>query len=389
MDNQRFDKYKGTAEKPAMLVEAFFVSVLSIFFTLFSCLSVSLRHSFRFILSISTFHSLHSSFNTTRYILTFIWLYAAMAEIGAQDWNMHWIECPGAQSDEQIWFRRTFTDCGEADCATIEVASGGHFILYVNGYNVTTDMPVHIEHHSPDTVCVTKYEVTRFLRNDTNVVAVWYSPCADNADGKRQLSLSFYGKRCDKTTDNGNKTYVDKDENSSHGSFSHVTDDSWLCRTNGCRTTPDGAETVDDRSRTPLWNTAGGENMLWQRASLASDNRHCIVKELPPTRPMYLITNIIHCTCDTIMPEGTAFLSRMPFSGQVRATLRGMKRGNIISIGTLSYICSGSTDEQAFRRFTVTSDDEIVIAGKHLKYENITNVEAMQLQPCLHIGWMY
>lgn len=294
----------------------------------------------------------------------------------AQDWNMHWIRHPGATEGEQIWFRRTFTDCGncadrhtaEASRAQIEMASNGRFVLFVNGYNVSTDILVPDGGQASDTIRIMKYDVSRFLRPDTNVVAVWYSPCgnARGANDGRQLSLAFHGS-----------------------GFSHVSDGTWLCRTNGCRTEDGGGETVDASQWQADWNATDFSVTGWQGAVASDNGCRSVVTEVPP----------LHSACRTsriyqyflTAEDGSKFTydCGSEFLGQVRVTLRGMRRGDRISIGGLQYVCSGETDEQACRRFTSTPCGRIAVSGDSLTRDNIMSVEGISIKPYFHNSWMY
>ena len=85
---------------------------------------------------------------------------------------------PGAGPCSQVWFRRAFTVARPPLSARVTIASAGRYELFVNGYNVTTDVLAPSAGPPGDTIRVMTYEVGRFLRPDTNVVAVWYSPLA-------------------------------------------------------------------------------------------------------------------------------------------------------------------------------------------------------------------
>lgn len=307
----------------------------------------------------------------------------------ASDWNMHWIHHPGAADDEQVWFRRTFTGCGKPGRALIEVASAGRFVLYVNGYNVSTDVLVPDDGTPAGAIRIMRYEVTRFLRPDTNVVAVWYSPRGDGraaaagggaqgvADGK-QLSLSFYGSR---RKERGGTGGTD---------FAYVTDGTWLCRTNGCRTAPDGCETDDGTGWRDGWNAADGGMAGWLPADITADYRPSQLTEVPPLHTACRITGVFPYFLSSAMRRCLVYECGRRFYGMVRVTLRGMRRGDVISIGGLRYVCSGDTDEQACRRFTAAECGTVMIeGGPRLSAENIMSVEGLCIGPYFHGSWMY
>lgn len=337
---------------------------------------------------------------------------------------MHWIHHPGAAPDEQVWFRRTFTGHGRPRQAAIEVASSGHIIVYVNGYNVSTDMPVDgcndrtescgdttegTETGMPDsTVRVTRYDVTRFMRPDTNVVAVWYSPAAGISTGPqtdhKQLSLTFFGKYGTAVGIPGSR----KDEGNGRGiGFCHTTDATWLCRTNGCRTgRSDGNETTDGSQWRADWNATDFSVTGWTGAAVTKDYSRSVLTEVPPLHTAWHTTAILAYRYAGENNGGLTYECDGTFRGMVRVTLRGMLRGDVISIGGLQYVCSGETDEQACRRFTTTTCGQVTIgwrpavnvrnlangrpsAARRLTPDNIMNVEGIRIEPYFHSSWLY
>ena len=71
-----------------------------------------------------------------------------------------------------------------------------------------------------------------------------------------------------------------------------------------------------------------------------------------------------------------------PVEGWVRITMRGMKKGEVIEVNGLRYICKGGTDDQACRRFTTSPSGVARItlpAGR--SRSNISRVEAIS------VGW--
>lgn len=292
----------------------------------------------------------------------------------AQGWDTHWIHHPGAADGEQVWFRRTFTDnCQAITEAYVKVASGGRFMLFVNGYNASTDILTPDGGQPSDTLRTVTYDVTHLLRPDTNVVAVWYAPTESRLSDRRQLSLTFYGRTSDGT----------------EGQFAHVTDSTWMCRTNGCCTRQDGGETVDATAWTPDWNTAGGSPMGWQWAEADEADGSHASDDIQPARTSWRTARIRPYSLTTTDGTTMAYGCGRRFYGQVRVTLRGMRRGDRISVDGLEYVCAGRDDEQACRRFTAIECGAVTISGERLKPENITNVEGIAIQPYVPNGWIH
>ena len=124
------------------------------------------------------------------FVLTALVLLVSISAF-AGEWGQSWISHPAVDSTEQVLFRREIVLEEKPTAAFVAVASGGRYALYVNGYNVVTDVLEPGAQMSGDTVAVTRYEVARYLRKGDNVLAVWYSPTGRCARSERQLSLSF------------------------------------------------------------------------------------------------------------------------------------------------------------------------------------------------------
>lgn len=326
-----------------------------------------------------------------RVLLAFcLWIVAWSASVSAAyggDWNMHWIHHPAALAGDQVWFRRTFTAEGRPAWAHIDIASDGVFVLYVNGYNVSVDVPVPYGGVEAGGVRLISYDVSRFLRPDTNVVAVWYSPCAGGLEpGKatgKQLSVVFYG---------GGRLGCDGEPDSEYAedAFSYATDETWLCATNGCKIAPDGGEIVDGRALENAWNGRDYSILYWQRAAATNPlTRSPIVEtRLPYAAPR--VTHIYSYGMTDADDDGLVYPAPCAFRGQVRVTLRGMCRGDTLSVGGLRYICSGATDEQACRRFTEADCGQVRIScSGPLSSDNIMSVEGIAIGFGFHGSWKY
>ena len=322
-------------------------------------------------------------------------------------------------------FRRSFTGEGRAVAGQIEMTVSGAAIIYVNGYNVTADaIPLpsvkssssisSITHAAglsplgepegavgnPSGAMVARHDVTRFLRPDTNVVAVWCAP-------ETRLSLVFSGLR---VTHGGRRA----------APFSYMTDATWLCRTCGCTVSADGREHVDGRETEDEWRTGDVEVMKWLNAREVKDGEkydetaekyikaideaarkygkavseavgdgHIAMEMTPPHRAVRV--SRIHECCLTAATAGRLTYScGRGFRGRIRVTLRGMTRGEVLDIGGMGYICSGESDEQAIMRFTEYAGDSIVISGSMtLTPDKVQNVEAVSFEEYFNRSWMY
>lgn len=302
-----------------------------------------------------------------RLILTAITALALSAS--AQDWGLNWISCPTAGPTDQIWFRRPFVIKQRPDAARLTIACSGRFDLFVNGYNVSTDVLMPGSYEPSDTVRLMTFEVGRYLRPDTNVVAVWYSPARPT---RKQIALTLNGSG-----------FAGSD-------LAVTTDRTWLCRPANARTETDGSETIDDNAYVDYWNRKEVSPLGWQFAEEPTG--------LPPS-PLAIVPLIYHArricriTRYTFLDDyghDLAYYFGHNFDGWVRVTLRGMNSGDTLRINGLTYVCSGRTDEQACRQFTSAPASLAVINGPEgFSRENVANIEAIDIETYLHTGYLY
>lgn len=289
----------------------------------------------------------------------------------SQDWGLHWISCPTAEPTDQVWFRRTLLFDAKPASAHLTIATKGKYILYMNGYNVSTDVLLPYSPNGNDTVSVTTYEVARFMRADTNVVAVWYSPSVKYTD--KQLSLTLWG-----TTEQG-------------GTFAYSTNGTWLCRTANGKTTVNGDEIINGTTYLRDWNRSDFSIMGWLPAKETTGYSPSPIVITPLIHTAERITRIYRYMYFDDYGKDIAYTFPRRFDGWVRVTLRNMQRGDTISVNGLRYVCNGEMDEQACRRFTKSQSNIAVISGDSLlsRENNIMNVEAINIEPRLHDSYMY
>lgn len=297
---------------------------------------------------------------------------------GAVGWPVSWIVHPCAEGGEQIWFCRSFSGEGRTVVGQIEMAVGGGAVLYVNGYNVTTDVPIPVSGvwrpssaGEETTVVVKRYDVTRYLRPDTNVVAVWCAPEA-------RLSLVFSGLR---VTHGGRRAEP----------FAHTTDATWLCRTCGSCISPDGREMVDGRETQEELRTGRLEVIKWQNArEIAPTLEHGKMMAVVPQRSSVRVGHVYDCCLTEADAGRLTYSCGRGFRGRIRVTLRGMRRGDLLDIGGMGYVCSGESDEQAVMRFTEYVGDSIIVSGgTALTPDKVQSVEAICLEEYFNSSWMY
>lgn len=317
---------------------------------------------------------------------------ASLATATAGDFGCRWMSHPAPDDTSHVWFRHTFV-LEEPDMprtAYIHVATTGRFVLYVNGRNVSTALFTPDRTPNDTTVMAISYDVRRFLRPDSNTIALLYCPSTRT---RRQVSVSFYGIAAD----------------SSH--FATNDTDGWLCRHADTWQTHDGGEAMNRNTYPYRWTDTDQPLALWQAVEQISTSQHLNLSTshhhntTPPqhlnTLPLLSAEDICGYSPVRINPlvDNAAHMRRIYtplFTEQsvdtlivhlvpnerhlIRVTLRGCRRGERISIGNLHYVCTGEIDEQAFARFTPTSSNTIIITGdSHFRSEQVQEVESICL----------
>lgn len=301
---------------------------------------------------------------------------ASLATATAGDFGCRWMSHPAPNDTSHVWFRRTLVT-EEQDMprtAYIHVTTTGRFVLYVNGRNVSTALFTPDRTPNDTTVMAISYDVRRFLRPDSNTIALLYCP---STRSRRQVSVSFYGIAAD----------------SSH--FATNNTDGWLCRHADTWQTHDGGEAMNRNTYPYRWTDTDQPLALWQAVEQISTSQHLNTSTpisaedicgYSPVRINPLVDNAAHMRriytpLFTEQSADTLIVHLVPNERHlIRITLRGCRRGERISIGNLHYVCTGEIDEQAFARFTPTSSNTIIITGdSHFRSEQVQEVESICL----------
>lgn len=291
--------------------------------------------------------------------MTFCW----MATLSAQEYAMHWIGAPQPDSLSHVWFRQTYLEQGRPQRASVTVTSTGYYKLYVNACNVGTAVfyPPR-EPYSATPVSMT-FDVTPYLRSDTDVVALCYAPAYPHLDSC-QVSVLFFG--------------VD----SVGRAFARASDGDWLCRRANSRWTPEGGEMVDGRYHDSSWNAAWFNLALWLPAEQRWNDSRRHVNYLSTAAPL-----LHHVHTDGYRffdrdSTGVTYDFGNAFHGMLRLTLREARRGKLLFYDGMGYICSGEMDEQVFPVFRMGDYRRIRVAGdSRFRRDHIVAVEALQMAP--------
>ena len=357
---------------------------------------------------------------------------AAASTATAGDFDCRWLSHPTPDDTSHVWFSRTIVT-SEKDmprAAYIRVATTGRFVLYVNGRNVSTALFTPDRQKGDTAVAAIAYDVQRFLRTDTNTIALLYCPSMRT---HRQVSVCFYGIAADSSHFAVSGT--------DRPCFALNGNAGWLCRHADTWQTHDGGEAMNRNLYPYRWTDANQPLTLWQAVKetapsqpLTTTTPHHLntptpqpLNTTPPqplntTTPQHISTSQ-HLTTTTphhlttinplssedicgynplrINPlvDNAARISRIytPLlteqSGDtltvhlvpnrrhlIRVTLRGCRRGERIRIGNLQYVCTGEMDEQAFTRFSPTDQNTVTICGdRHFCCEQVQEVESICL----------
>ena len=336
---------------------------------------------------------------------------AAASTATTGDFDCRWLSHPTPDDTSHVWFSRTIVT-SEKDmprAAYIRVATTGRFVLYVNGRNVSTALFTPDRQKGDTAVAAIAYDVQRFLRTDTNTIAMLYCPSMRT---RRQVSVSFYGIAADSSHFAVSGT--------DRPSFALNGNAGWLCRHADTWQTHDGGEAMNRNLYPYRWTDANQPLALWQAVEETSTHLNTTTPQHIST-PHHLTTTTQHISTsqhlNTTTPlssedicgynplrinplvDNAARISRIytPLlteqSGDtllvhlvpnrrhlIRVTLRGCRRGERIRIGNLQYVCTGEMDEQAFTRFSPTSQNTVTISGdRHFCCEQVQEVESICL----------
>lgn len=357
---------------------------------------------------------------------------AAASTATAGDFDCRWLSHPTPDDTSHVWFNRTIVT-SEKDmprAAYIRVATTGRFVLYVNGRNVSTALFTPDRQKGDTAVAAIAYDVQRFLRTDTNTIALLYCPSMRT---HRQVSVCFYGIAADSSHFAVSGT--------DRPCFALNGNAGWLCRHADTWQTHDGGEAMNRNLYPYRWTDANQPLAMWQAVEETSPSQplttttpHHLNTPTPqpltttPPQPLntttpqhistsqHLTTTTPHhlTTINTLSSEdicgynplrinplvdNAARISRIytPLlteqSGDtltvhlvpnrrhlIRVTLRGCRRGERIRIGNLHYVCTGEMDEQAFTRFSPTDQNTVTICGdRHFCCEQVQEVESICL----------
>lgn len=305
-----------------------------------------------------------------KFVLGFL-LFLQTLCLQAQDFLPRWIGTPVPDSTSQVWFRQTYHYAIRPRFAMLEVTTTGYFDLYINGYNVSTDVRMpYREHQNDDHPISLCFNVTRFLQNGDNTIGVWFSPTYPHIQPK-QIAISLYGRTSDDQP------------------FSLVADSSWLCRKANVSldTTLDEVFDAPDESQSQ-WNMDEFAPACWTGAIEIKPEVYQPVEQRKVAYQTECIKKVLLPAYYVVEGDTTCYEFNTGFEGYVRVTMRDAHVKEQLNINGLGYQCDGKMDEQAYRKFTRRTFRNVWITGNSwFQNSQIQRLEGIETGTHLHLSW--
>ncbi len=296
-------------------------------------------------------------------ILTIIILQiASLLNVCAQEALCSWLSPPTVEVGRQYLFRRDFLPSSDVGEANVSISSNGPFRLFVNGRVVCSV-------YDADNNKTYNVDVSDYMCNDSNTVAVWCAPDVNllpDDSSKQMLALCFYGKYADGKP------------------FSCATDSSWLCAPSPALSSADGElvdarETIDDWNMRTLplqmkWTNVKQTGILWTDVWSLYNARKISDYNIKVIKP----------TSFDVDDDGTTVTYNFgkPFWGTYRITVRDAKRGERIFVDGSEYVCRGVLDEQFVGRLVHKGIRKVVITGDNkFRKSHVVKVEGIAVSP--------
>lgn len=290
-------------------------------------------------------------------IYIFLWVLNSFS----QEFGTHWIAYPLPNDSSEVFFRHTYVTKTFPQEAYIHINTTGKYRLYVNERNISRS--IMTDGMRDGILLAQTFDVSQYLRSDSNTIAVWYAPGEGASEGK-QLSLEYYG--------------VD----AKGRPFHHQADGQWSCQLVSGSNVKDGKESFDAQAFKRDWNSTEYKPTNWPHPTGSFSCESFGQKDITWSVAQYGLEKIIHPIDTHTDSLGYHIDFGRPFFGAIRLTLRGAKRGTVININDYQYICKGENDEQAFPRFDLKCQRTFTIPeSNNFKQEHITNIEGLEITP--------
>lgn len=295
--------------------------------------------------------------HSKRYIL-FLSIVLVMIS-SARTWAGTYLYHPSAFPNEQVWFQCPFKSTDTNGKIYLRLSTTGYVLPYINGRIATKasiwpSRPLNREGVAEDWI-----DVTRFVKKGDNVIALWYSPIAGAAfvpNGMVSVDIIVrYSGREKVICDSKSK---------------------WMCHLAPAFTKYNGEDIDATYPYNATWKTKTNFGIDWVPAAVVtSTNNYPVIpnKALKPYKTVVPVKQEINDSIATFyLPETV--------SGQLRITLRGTRRGEVLGINGMKYKCRGGSDEQFFTRFSTVTAKKIRISPEGgQKMPTSMNIELIQL----------
>ena len=294
-------------------------------------------------------------------ILLLLFYLFTLLPLHAQEFGMRWLYCAQAEETQQVWFKRSFHMNEPAASAVLSIASEGRYIIYVNGFIVTPELFIA---NPRGAIGIRDYDIAHLLTEGTNTIAVWYSPVGYT---RRQLYTTLLGQ-----WQSGGRLYLAGDEG-------------WVCRPANARTLPDGNEEISGPDYIAEWKDYDWKEdsnlfSVWQQALIATELEPALITFCRHEPAGFRMQRVLKRAKVSQRGRTVTYDFGEQVEGWVRVTMRGMKKGEVVEVNGLRYVCRGGSDDQACRRFTTSTAGIARItlpAGR--SRSNITRVEAIAI----------
>lgn len=293
-----------------------------------------------------------------RRLLSLLLVLPALVASG-QPLTTRWLSAPGDGTGEAVWFARTYTSRHRPLLASLALTTTGRVEVWVNDIPVTRHLLTPERGEADGRAIALTVEIGRYLRPDTNRIAILYIPTAA-VRGGRHLAVCCYGQRADGSP------------------FAYFADEGWLCAPAHTGLDGWGREWQD-----------GGYRYTLPADSPQPDGGPARVSTLTATGAEEYQQVAYPCLAVTGMPRpryfdpvagGAEYEFGTAFYGLVRVTLRGMRRGQRVSVGGDTYICTGETDEQYQTRLAPRTLRRLrLVSAEGLRPAQIQSVEGMAM----------
>lgn len=300
-------------------------------------------------------------------------------------WGKVFLHHPEAHGGQEIWFRNIFMLNERPDSAVLTLSTSGYAMAYINERvaDTQTIWPYRaLErtinrgdslpelHQFQQGIATKSIDVTHLVGSGRNILAIWYAPCinvaemalAEENDSIDTPSASRYQLLPKLTIWRNNRSYTVVCE-----------DSEWYCHHATAAMTTSG-EDFDAEKYNPEWK----QLVITNQQEWMNPGKSWI----EPTE-WYTVDGAAAMAYTTVnarsnwkTDKSETFYIPRPMQGQLRITLRGTNKGQLLRINGMNYRCNGTTDEQMFTRFATVITDSITIENVNgKKFPAIQSVE--------------